>query len=220
MLALVACNAQAQRPECPLRDAPMPVRPPGRPPAVLPTTVFPDTFPGKAGEGVRVEMSPPIDIGDALIDAEDGHLSAVVRMAEAARSTASTDEAISKHVDIGKTGLADWRFMGYLPGEHKHQVRRAFSRLGSVLVFEQWHYSADGAQVFPLRKPNAVVGQSPATKSGLKAPSGCVSATLNWDREGWSYSLQVVGPLPLTEQWDLLLRLGSSIELVGLSGSR
>lgn len=208
LLALFACAANAQRSDCPVLNAPMPMRPPGKSPDWVPKVAFPEKWDGE----VKVELPPVLPASDELTDADEGHVTGVARMAQRADAAPPPNGVLSQLVDPGKTVLSEWRFDGYIRDMPRHKVTRVFSRSGSVLVIEQWNYRADGASIHPMRLPNRTVGRFPATSGGLRAPSGCVSASLGWLADGTSFSLSIAGPLSLARQRELLIDVAQSIE--------
>ena len=200
-LILQALSANAQRPDCPVRDAAIPRQPPGAPPDFTPKITFPNQFGGEA----KVEMPPTRPASNDLTTAEEGHVTAVARMADVARLDMPSSGLLVVPIDARATLLSEWRFVGYHP-ERGHKVTQVFSRAGSILVLEQWDYKADGITIFHTRQPSATVGGLPAITGGLQTPSGCVAASLSWEEGETSFKLMLVGPLPLSEQRQVLLR--------------
>jgi hypothetical protein len=211
IVSLAAFSATAQRPDCPVRDAPRPSAPPGKPPEFLPKFTFPEVW----GEEVKTEAPLMGPSSEELIDAEEGHVTAVARTTELAHGPAPAEDILRLGVDPGKTDLSGWRFEGYVREMPRQKVTRVFTRHGSTLVFEEWNFAADGARVYPTRQPSTAVGPFPATWGGLRAPSGCVSTALTWGDDKTNYSLRLVGPLSLDEQRALLLRVARSIASQG-----
>lgn len=216
ILFFVTCAANAQRADCPMRDAPIPMTPPGKPPDFIPKITIPKSF----EEEVKVEKPKILPASGKLTEAEEGHLTGVLLKAEVARLVPPADDVLRGLVDPRKTILSSWRFEGYLPDMPRHKVPRVFTRDGSVLIFEQWNMKADGASIAAIPQPSLKVGRWPGNHSALRTPSGCVSASLGWFGNGVSYSLKVVGPLSLKEQQALLLKVARSIDLATPSLAR
>jgi hypothetical protein len=190
--------------------------PPGQPPEFLPKVTFPSTFEGE----LKVETGVILPPGADLVDAEEGHVTAIARSAENARLAPSPADVLRELVDTRKTLLSEWRFHGYLPEMPRHKVTRVFSRSGSVLIFEQWNLAADGASV-DARPPQTVkIGRVLGNTGGLRTPSGCVGASLTWYADGVSYSLRMAGRESLQQQRELLVAVARSIESVTPSSSR
>jgi hypothetical protein len=208
-LILQALSSNAQRPECPIRDAAIPRQPPGTPPDFTPKITFPNQFGGEA----KVEMPPTRPASDDLTVAEEGHLTAVARMADVARLDIPSSDPLIVPIDARATLLSEWRFIGYYP-EQGNKITQVFSREGSVLVLEQWNYKADGITIYNTRQPSTTVGGFPARAGGLQTPSGCVAASLSWEEDETIFKLVLVGPLPLSEQRQVLLRVAQSVNAV------
>jgi len=206
LLILQALSANAQRPDCPVRDAGTPRLPPGAPPDFTPKV----TYPNQPGGEAKVEMPPIRPASNDLAAAEEGHATAIARKAEVARVDTPLSSLLIVPVDARKSLLSEWRFNGYYP-ERGHKVTQVFSRAGSVLVLEQWDYKADGITMFSTRQPSAKVGGLPATTGGLQTPSGCVAASLRWEDRETSFQLTLVGPLSLSEQRQVLLGVAQSM---------
>ena len=209
-LIVVPYPASAQRVDCPLRNAPMPMTPPGKAPEFLPKVTFPSTFEGEP----KVETGVILPRGANLVEAEEGHVTAIARSAESARLVLPPADVLRELVDTRKTLLSEWRFEGYLPEMPRHKVPRVFSRDGSVLVFEQWNMAADGASVVATPPQIVKIGRFLGSAGGLRTPSGCVGASLTWYGDGVSYSLRIAGRESLQQQRDLLLDVARSIESV------
>jgi hypothetical protein len=192
LLAIVPA-VNAQRADCPKREAAMPMTPPG---------------------------SPMINSTDELTAAEEGHLTGVARMVERAQPLPPADDVLRGLVDPRRTALSKWRFEGYVPDEPRHKVPRVFTLDSSVLVFEQWNMAADGAGVVATAPPTVQLGRVSAVRGGLKTPSGCVGASLSWHENGVFYSLTIVGPKPLQAQRDLLVDVARSIEAVAATSNQ
>jgi hypothetical protein len=116
---------------------------------------------------------PPID---DLVEAEEGHVTAIARSADKARLVPPPADVLRGLVDTRKTLLSEWRFEGYVPEMPRHKVTRVFSRGGSVLVFEQWNMAADGASVVATPPQTVKIGRYLGNAGGLRTPSGCVAA--------------------------------------------
>lgn len=154
ILFFVTCAANAQRADCPLRDAPRPMTPPGKPPDFIPKITIPKSFEEEV-KVVKPEIPPA---SDKLTEAEEGHLTGVLLSAEMARLAPPADDVLRSLVDTRKTILSSWRFEGYLPDMPRHKVPRVFTRDGSVLVFEQWNMEADGVSIAAIPQPSLKVG--------------------------------------------------------------
>jgi hypothetical protein len=208
MFLAVTTVASGQRADCPVRDAPSQMSPAGKPPAFRPNVTFPATWEGKPGIETGVILPPQKD----LLDAEEGHATAVARLAQVAKPARPPAEVLRELIDTTKTPLSQWRFHGYVPGMSPHRVSRVFSRDGSVLVLEQWNMAADGAAIVAAPPQTIRIGRLSANAGGLRTPSGCVSASLSWVEGQVSHSLRIVGPKSLQEQRDVLLDVARSIE--------
>jgi hypothetical protein len=206
MLIFQAASVAAQRPDCPIRDAATPRLPPGAPPNFNPKI----TFPNQPGGEVKVEVPPNRPAGNDLVAAEEGHATAIAKKADVARADTPLSSLPIVPVDVRNSLLSDWRFNGFY-SERGHKVTQVFSRAGSVLVLEQWDYKADGINIISMRQPSAKVGGQPATTGGLQTPSGCVAASLSWQDKDTSFQLTLVGPLPLSEQRQVLLGVAQSM---------
>lgn len=207
-LIVVPCAASAQGVNCPARNAPMPTTPPGKPPDFHPTV----TFPSKFEEEVKIEPRAILPLGEDLVDAEEGHVTAIAISAEKATLVPPPPDVSRELVDTRKTLLSEWRFNGYLPDAPRHKVPRVFSRNGSVLIFEQWNMAADGASIVATPVQTVRIGRFPGQTGGLRTPSGCIGASLAWDDNGVSYSLRMAGRESLEQQRALLLAVARSIE--------
>jgi hypothetical protein len=212
VLTLAAIGANGQQVDCPRRNAPNPASPPGMPPTSMPVVHFPKVWGGKMG----IEGPALLPASEDLNEAEEGHVTAVAKTVDFARANPPPDDVIRGIVDLQKTVLSNWRFEGYMLGDQRHKVTRVFSRSGSVLVLEEWNFAADGGNVFPTREPSAKVGRFPARRGGIRAPSGCVAADLNWQGDGSYFDLRVVGPLSLEKQRELLMTVAQSIAAASL----
>jgi len=215
-LIVVPCMASAQGANCPLRNAPMPKSPPGKPPEFFPRVTLPGAFEGEP----KVETGVALPPGDDLVDAEEGHVTAIAKAAENARLIPPPADVLRGLVDTRKTLLSEWRFEGYLPEMPRHRVPRVFSRNGSVLIFEQWNMAADGASIVATPPKTVRIGRHLGSAGGLRTPSGCVGASLTWDADGVSYSLRIAGRETLEQQRELLVAVARSIESVTPSSSR
>jgi hypothetical protein len=215
-LIVVPCVASAQGVNCPVRNAPMPMMPPGKPPEFLPKVTLPSTFKGE----LRMETGVTLPPDEDLVDAEEGHVTAIARSAESARLVPPPADVLRELVDTRKTLLSEWRFDGYLPEMPRHKVPRVFSRNGSVLIFEQWNMAADGASVVTTPPQTVKIGRFLGNTGGLRSPSGCIGASLTWNADGVSYSLRMAGQESLQQQRDLLVAVARSIESVTPSLSR
>ena len=228
-LALIVAPlaAEAQRADCPVGSASTPMTPPGKPPDFFPQVTFPSTWGGE----VKVQTGVILPPGDDPIDAEEGHLAAIARLAQTAGPQPPPADVLAELVDTRKTLLSAWRFEGYIlepqpagppcrpgtsPGNcwtsSRHKVVRVFSQGDSTVLFEQWNMAADGAAVVATPPQTIAIGRFSGHTGGLRSPSGCVSATLSWHGEGMSFSLKAFGSPSLQQQRDLLLELGRSIE--------
>jgi hypothetical protein len=199
--------AFAQRPDCPVRNAPMPTSPPGKPPDFVPNMPYPQVWGGE----VKVEPTKILPGGEQILEAEEGHVTGVARMASLARKAPPPDDVLRMLVDVRKTPLGEWRFEGFVRGSPSHRVSRVFTKGGSVLVLEEWNMAADGASVVAMRSPSFMLGRFPVNRGTLRTPSGCVSASLRWHGDGFSYALELAGPLSLQDQRDLLVKVAQSI---------
>ena len=168
VLIAVSCAANAQRADCPVRDAPMPMTPPGKAPEFVPKVTFPSRFDGEP----KVEKGVLIPQGSDVVDAEEGHVTAIARSAERARLVLPPADVLRELVDTRRTLLWAWRFNGYLSDMPRHKVQRVFSRDGSVLVFEQWNMAADGAGVVATPPQTVKIGRFLGHTGGLRTPSG------------------------------------------------
>ncbi len=226
MVAPVLVNAQ--RPDCPVKNAPAPMTPPGKPPDFRPQITFPSVW---GGEVVRVEADVVVlPAVQNPLEAEEGHLTAIGTLASHARHVVPPADVMAGLVDTNKTPLLSWRFEGYIPNpswhwprcdaagncstSSRHKVTRVFSKDGATVLFEQWDMRADGAAVVATAPQTVSIGRFSGNSGGLLTPSGCVSASLSWHGEGRSFKLQMLGPLSLDEQRSYLLGIARSIESV------
>lgn len=206
-------GATAQTNDCPLRNAPVPHSPPGPPPDWIPEVTFPKVWDGKSKIKTEVKPPPLSPASQELIEAEDGHVSGILRLAEHARAASSPPAAVlGGMVDVRDTVLARWQFVGYAWDRSPNRLSRIFTRDGSTLEFEQWNFAVDGGAIYPTRSPDTTVGRFPATSSGLRGPSGCVAATLTWQSEATYYELHIAGPLSLEAQRATLMEVATSID--------
>ena len=203
----------------------MPMTPPGKAPAFTPQVTFPSAFGGE----VKVETGAVLPPQENPIDAEEGHLTAMARLAKAARHEPPPADVLAGAVDLRKTRLSAWQFDGYVPNpaahrarcdaagncstSSRHKVTRVFSRDGSTVLFEDWNMAADGAAVVATPPQAIAIGRFFGNAGALRSPSGCVSASLSWHGEGKSFSLKIIGPMSLQRQRDVLLDLARSIEV-------
>src|SRR5258706_1283845 len=168
-------SAAAQRADWPVKNAPMPMTPPGPPPAFVPSFQFPD----KWGDPPKmVSPQPPVVLPaqETPIRAEEGHLSAVAALAQRARPEPPPADVLAGLVDQKKTLLSNWRFHGYIPDPSwtrppcnpqgncststRHRVERVFSQDGSTLVLTEWNMAADGAAVVATAPQTLRIGRS------------------------------------------------------------
>ena len=209
-LMLAAGLACAQKPGCPDRSAPMPKGPPGPPPSFTPEVVFPPTFDG------RVQVSPPPPREprrEAVVDVEEGHVSALAWQADRARPEPPPHSAADRYVDVPRTALASWRFIGYrhTADRETHRLTRYFGNEGGIVSLEEWHYAEAGGATFPTREPDLRVGGMDARRATLRAPSGCVKSMLSWADARTDYRLEAVGPWSADRQRELLESIANSV---------
>jgi hypothetical protein len=206
-------EAPGQMVDCPLRNAPVPQKPPGPPPDWIPDVDFPKVWDGKSEIKLKVKPPPLSPPSQELLETEDGYVSNILHRAERARTASSPPPAVlGGMADVRDTVLARWQFVGYGWDHSPNRVSRIFTRDGSTLEFEQWNYALDGGAIFPTRSPDSMVGRLPATSGGLRGPSGCVAASLNWQSETTLYELHIAGPLSLEAQRATLMEVATSID--------
>ena len=183
--AVAASRAFAQTPDCPKANATMPMRPPQ-----------------------ITQALPP----DAVFDAEEGHISAILIMERSVKPGPLPPPLAPIASDIAGTPLAQWRYEGYLPERVPHRVSRFFrSPEGAVLALGEWDYKPDvGDMQFPGMN-NASVGERRAGLFSLRSPSGCVSTTLSWKDDRKLYRLEIAGPLDIDRQRATLMEIGRSL---------
>lgn len=180
-----SCAAWAQTPDCPKRGVPFPQRPPQIPQSLPPEAVF---------------------------DAEEGHISAILAMERAVRKGAVPAESAAVASDVAKTPLEGWTYVGYLPSPSPRRVSRFFrSPEGALLAFGEWDYRADVGDAPFSGMDNAAVAGKPAGTFSLRSPTGCVSTTLSWKDDRKLYRLEIVGPLDMASQRAQLMRIAESI---------
>lgn len=184
-IGAISLAAWGQTPDCPQRGVPFPQRPPQIP-----------------------QSLPP----DAVFDAEEGHVSAIVAMERALRPGPVPPEFASAASAISGTPLAEWTYEGYLPERSPRRVSRFFrSPEGAHLAFGEWEYRADVGDVRFPGMDNATVGARSAGLFSLRSPSGCVSTTLSWKDDRKLYRLEIVGPLDMQAQRAQVTRIAESI---------
>ena len=178
---------------------------------------------------MKVEAGVVLPPQEALIDVEEGQLTAISRLAKEARHEPPSAEVLAGAVDLRKTRLSAWRFDGYLPNPaslrprcdaagncsttSRHKVTRVFSKDDSTVLFEDWNMAADGAALVATPPQTVAIGRFFGNAGALRSPSGCASASLSWHGEGKSFSLTIFGPLSLQQQREVLLDLARSIEM-------
>jgi hypothetical protein len=220
----------AQRPDCPVQGAPMPMRPPGKPPDFVPQAAFPATFPKDLSALSAASAAPAVvlPVEQNPLEAEEGHITALVERARQARQERPPADVMAGIADVSRTPLSTWRFEGYernpswtrprcdsqgnCSTSDRHRVVRYFSRDGSTVELEEWNMAADGAAIVGTGPSTLTIGGYPGHTGGLRSPSGCVSATLGWHGDGRSASLHIAGPMSLEQQRAALLDLANSIE--------
>jgi hypothetical protein len=184
---LLPAAAWAQSPDCPKRGVAMPSRPPNMP---------------------QTQTLPP----DAVFDAEEGHVSAILNMERALKAGPVPASVASIASDVSATPLARWSYEGYLPERVAHRVSRFFRGPdGSIVALGEWDYKPDVGDVQFPGMNNATVAGKPAGLFSLRSPSGCVSTTLSWKDDRKLYRLEIVGPLDIESQRAALTRLGESL---------
>ena len=180
-----AAVALAQSPDCPKPDARMPMRPPQ-----------------------ITQALPP----DAVFNAEEGHISAILIMERSVKPGPVPADVAPIASDIASTPLAQWRYEGYLPERVPHRVSRFFrSPDGSVLALGEWDYKPDVGDVQFPGMNNARVGDKRAGLFSLRSPSGCVSSTLSWKDDRKLYRLEIAGPLDMERQRATLMEIGRAL---------
>jgi hypothetical protein len=184
-VAALSSGAWAQAPDCPHRGVQMPQRPP--------------------------QLAQPLQ-PEAVFDAEEGHVSAILNMERALRAGPLPQQVANIASDVGKTPLVEWKYEGYLPERVPHRLSRFYrSPDGALLAFGEWDYKPDvGAMQFQ-GMDNASVAGAPAGLFSLRAPSGCTSTTLSWKDDRKLYRLEIVGPLDVERQRATLMRIAESI---------
>jgi hypothetical protein len=182
----IAAGAWAQAPDCPKRGVPMPPRPPQIPQQELPQ--------------------------DAVFDAEEGHISAILNMERALKAGPVPPAVADIATDVAQTPLSRWKYEGYLPERVPHRVSRFFrSTDGALLALGEWDYKPDIGDVQFPGMNNASVAGRPAGLFSLRSPSGCVSTTLSWADDRKLYRLEIVGPLQMERQRATLKEIADSL---------
>jgi hypothetical protein len=185
LIGAVSCAAWAQSPDCPKRGVQMPQRPPQITQALQP---------------------------DAVFDAEEGHISAILIMERALRAGPVPQNLAGIASDVAKTPLAQWKYEGYLPEPVPHRVSRFFrGPRGSLLALGEWDYRPDVGDVQFPGMNNATIAGKPAGMFSLRSPSGCVSTTLSWKDDRKLYRLEIVGPLDIDQQRATVMRIAESL---------
>jgi hypothetical protein len=190
MLCAVSTLAFAQRADCPKPDVPMPTNPPA----------FADD-PSKA------------DPNAEFLEAEEGHVSAILQMARRVRPGPLPSSADAVAVDVLRTPLALWNYLGYLPSPMRSRVTRFFGKEGSLLALSEWAYRGDMGGDLPASPDvsNRTIGGRPAGLHGLRSPSGCVSTTLSWKDDNKLWRIEIVGPLSIEKQRTTVMQIGEAI---------
>lgn len=186
VIGAVSFAAWAQTPDCPRRGVQMPQRPP--------------------------QISPPLQ-PNALFNAEEGHISAILTMERSLRAGPVPENLAPIASDVAKTPLAGWKYEGYLPERVPHRVSRFFrGPMGSLLALGEWDYKPDVGDIqTPGGMNNATVAGQEAALFSLRAPSGCVSTTLTWKDDRKLYRLEIVGPLDMERQRETLTKIAESL---------
>ena len=185
-IGAMACASWAQRPDCPKRGVPMPARPPQMPQQALPT--------------------------DAVFNAEEGHVSAILNMERSLKAGPVPEAAAGIATDVSKTPLAQWSYEGYLPERVPNRVSRFFrSPDGALLAMGEWDYKPDIGDVQFPGMNNANVAGRPAGLFSLRSPSGCVSTILSWKDDRKLYRLEIAGPIDMQRQRQTLTNIAESV---------
>ena len=191
MLACVASStAFAQRADCPKPDVPMPTNPPA-----------------------FSEDASKADPNAEFLEAEEGHVSAIMQMARRVRPGPLPASADPVAVDVLRTPLAQWNYAGYLPSPMPTRVTRFFRKEGATLALSEWAYRRDMGGDLPANPDvsNRTIGGRPAGLHGLRSPSGCVSTTLSWKDDNKLWRIEVVGPLSVEQQRATVMQIGEAI---------
>ena len=184
-IGALSCGAWAQAPDCPRKNVPMPQRPPQ----------------------IAQSLQP-----DAVFDAEEGHVSAILNMERALRAGPVPPQVAAIASDVSKTPLAAWKYEGFLPERVPRRVSRFFrSPDGALLALGEWDYKPDAGDMQFQGMDNTSVGGMPAGLLSLRAPSGCTSTTLTWKDDRKLYRLEIVGPLDVEKQRDTVKRIAESM---------
>ena len=223
-----ACAAKAQRPDCPPADAAPRVKPPDRPMIMPPMPQFPAHFdappppPPKSGE-LKPSTAAERDwaerrvathrASDGVNEVQDADVRGVLQTANAIRARPAMASAMA--IDLSKTSLATWAFLGSVPqgiGKPTY-VTRVFERADRELFqLDEFHYEVAGGAIYTLEgMANRRVGDYPATMVSLRGRSGCVESQLAWHDSHISYTLRTSGPLDLAAQRALLLEVAQAI---------
>lgn len=202
VLALLS-TAFAQRPDCPVKDAPMPMRPPGPPPTVNPVFEPPARFDDPVKAPPRMVM-PPVP---AETPVEEGWVSEPLRLAGLAKSEPGPGAALSKRM----AGLRDWTLVGFVAMPGGNDLIRVFERNRSYLVHEVLDMKSMGATIAGSPPPNAEAGRFPASRTARRSPSGCTLAILSWDADGVMHSLRLAGPQDLEQQHRTLSEVAATL---------
>ena len=184
-VAAFSSLALAQTPDCPKADAAMPMRPPQ-----------------------ITQALPP----DAVFNAEEGHISAILIMERQVKPGPPPQQVAAIASDVSSTPLAQWRYEGYLPERVPHRVTRFFrSPEGALLALGEWDYKPDVGDVQFPGMNNASAGDKRAGLFSLRSPSGCVSTTLSWKDDRKLYRIEIAGPLDMERQRATLMEIGGSL---------
>ena len=212
-LCVAALAAHAQRADCPIRSAAVPTKPPGPPPSFTPTLIPPARF---GDPLVAMPPPPPVEMDrnvDGMLDAEEGFVSQLAWEADAAVPQPSARHDVSSFADLAQTELGSWRMLGYSNRPHPDplSLTRYFSKDGGLVSLREWHMAKAGGAVYSMRPPAFKMGDIDAYEGGIRAPSGCVIATLTWTNAGTNYTLAMVGPWTLAEQRQKLASIARSL---------
>lgn len=229
----IAAVAHAQRADCPRMDAPMPMKPPGAPPPILPPAQFPERWddavklpPPQSRELSRDEvpkdalakwdrMREEARRNDWMTEAEEGHVAAMARMSQTARAAALPPALRAFAVDVGRSPLATWTYLGFLERGRLHVARYFRAADGSVLELDEFAFKDAGGAIIELPGgSNASVSGRRAQIGGLRSPSGCVQSALSWQDDRVDYRLTITGPLELQRQRALLMQTAEAIATV------
>ena len=141
---------------------------------------------------------------------QDGHVARIA--GDARRASRMVALAPGRVTPLAGTSLDTWKYEGALE-EGVTRVHRFWRHPdGTLLAVSEWDDAREKG--VPITLPdahNASAGRHPATLSGVRGPSGCVSSTLFWAEGTRATLLSVAGPPAVPAQRKLLGELAEAI---------